>query len=83
MSTQFATRLPGNFDSTLTAPVRSTRSATSVAEESLIDDVRSRRTPSQEVERRLVGMLQGMFVPVSHVRSTAVCRSRFNRGTNS
>jgi hypothetical protein len=39
-------------------------------DESLIADARAHLTPAQMVERKLISLLKGKLVPVSHVRMT-------------
>jgi hypothetical protein len=39
-------------------------------DESLIADARANLTPAQMVERKLISLLRGKLVPVSHVRMT-------------
>jgi hypothetical protein len=46
------------------------------AEETLIDDDRSKLTPAQAVESKLMSRLQGASLPVSHLQMRGLVRSR-------
>ncbi|HEX8200079.1 MAG TPA: hypothetical protein VF590_06300 [Isosphaeraceae bacterium] len=46
------------------------------AEEMLIEDDRSKLTPAQAVERKLMSRLQGSSLPVSHLQMRGLVRSR-------
>jgi hypothetical protein len=50
--------------------------STAPAEETLIDDDRSKLTPAQAVESRLMSRLQGASLPVSHLQMRGLVRSR-------
>lgn len=43
-------------------------------EEALVADVRARRTPSEEVEERLFGLLGRSFIPTSRLRLSHACQ---------
>ena len=47
-----------------------------VFEEVLVVDARSRRTPAEAVEERLFGLMERMFLSVSHFRLSTPCRGR-------
>jgi hypothetical protein len=44
--------------------------------ESLIVDLRGELTPAEMVERKLISLLKGRWVPLSHVRITGLPRHR-------
>ena len=64
------------------APARAQlfRSSFVANEESLVADRRSRRSPAQEVEERLIGKLKRVFLPLSHVRLNSLCQGRTHCG---
>jgi hypothetical protein len=48
----------------------------SPADEVLIADARASLRPAQLVERKLMSQLKSVYLPMSHVRTTAVCTGR-------
>lgn len=83
MPSQLTPRQPQGYNSSSHAAGKLTmRHLASSCEESLVADIRAHRTPAQEVEQRLVGMLRGKFIPVSQVRSASLLRGRFNSGSS-
>ena len=52
------------------------RYSAAVPEESLVVDGRSAMTPAQMVESKLVTLLQGSSLPVSHLQMRALLRGR-------
>ena len=53
-----------------------TRYAATVPEESLVVDDRSAVTPAQMVESKLMALLQGSSLPVSHLQMRGLVRGR-------
>lgn len=53
-----------------------TRIAESAPEESLVIDDRSELTPAEMVESKLVSLLQGATLPVSHLQMKGLVRGR-------
>ncbi len=53
-----------------------TRISASAPEESLVIDDRSELTPAQMVESKLVSLLQGATLPVSHLQMRGLLRGR-------
>jgi len=53
-----------------------TRISAPVPEESLVIDDRSELTPAQMVESKLVSLLQGATLPVSHLQMRGLLRGR-------
>ena len=49
---------------------------TGTSEESLVVDDRSSQSPAEEVEERLLGLLDRVFVPVSHIRHRSLTPTR-------
>jgi hypothetical protein len=45
-------------------------------DEVLVADSRAALRPAQLVERKLISMLKSIYLPVSHIRTTAVCTGR-------
>jgi hypothetical protein len=45
-------------------------------DEALIVDARASLRPAQIVERKLMSLLKSVYLPVSHVRTTALCNAR-------
>lgn len=45
-------------------------------DEVLIADARACLRPAQLVERKLISLLNSVYLPMSHVRTTAVCNRR-------
>lgn len=45
-------------------------------EESLVIDDRSSQSPAEEVEERLIGLLDRVFVPISHIRHRTLSPTR-------
>ncbi len=52
------------------------------SEESLVVDSRASLSPAQMVEQKLVTLLKGKVLPLSHVQSTAFSGSRRGSGQN-
>jgi hypothetical protein len=52
------------------------RSECSAFDEVLIADARASLRPAQLVERKLMGLLKSIYLPVSHVRTTALYNGR-------
>ena len=46
------------------------------SDESLVIDGRSSQSPAEEVEERLLGLLDRVFVPVSHIRHRSLSPTR-------
>lgn len=46
------------------------------SDESLVVDDRSSQSPAEEVEERLLGLLDRVFVPVSHIRHRSLSPTR-------
>jgi hypothetical protein len=46
------------------------------ADEALIVDARCQVRPAQQVEDKLLSLLKSVFVPVSHVRLSGLCKER-------
>lgn len=53
-------------------------SGLSEPDEVLIVDARASLRPAQLVERKLIFLLKSVYLPVSHVRTTALCNGRDN-----
>jgi hypothetical protein len=45
-------------------------------DEALVVDSRASLRPAQLVERKLMSLLKSVYLPVSHVRTTALCKAR-------
>jgi hypothetical protein len=64
------------------ATERESRSALALAtgpfplDEALVVDARASLRPAQIVERKLMSLLKSVYLPVSHVRTTALCNAR-------
>jgi hypothetical protein len=46
------------------------------SDETLIVDTRACLRPAQLVERKLICLLKSVYLPVSHVRTAALCKGR-------
>jgi hypothetical protein len=51
-------------------------SEASAVDEVLIADARASLRPAQLVERKLMSQLKSVYLPMSHVRTTALCKGR-------
>jgi hypothetical protein len=60
-------RLPGR---------EAARAKAAAADEALIVDARCQVRPAQQVEDKLLSLLKSVFVPVSHVRLSGLCKER-------